>query len=419
MKNIIATSLIGVALFAVTASLNAEPKTGELLTFKINSVELRFRYCPSGETFNGRPDAENAKSQFIKGFYIQETEMSIDEFITLTSMSKIDEVKNRLVESDKTQFDGTFPIRGIIIEDTNSCIQKLTETDTLTQDTTTNIEKRLYRLPTSTEWQYACRATQKEEDAKKNLHFGNGLWPQYDTIPEEIKRDSEDIWKEMKETENFEGSQSQVVKIIEHFGEKNKKCEKILQSFFKAGFLNKRQNFDVADSVREVSGEPENNWHIKGMLGNVKEWTQDGKDYYLYGGAFNNQIDSNLWKNFTIWGGGNAKKDFKETPLEDIAVEEVPGFRLVLTRIQTVYWLLICRQTILKDKNEEKQKDNETKLQDLLTEKEYKEMSNKIDTYKTIQKTNDKQLDDKQFLAELQEQLPKDDDYFSYFKELE
>jgi formylglycine-generating enzyme required for sulfatase activity len=432
MRKIIETNIfIVITLFTVIASLHAEPKEGELLTIKVNSTDLHFRYCPSGETFDGRFDDKETTliPVKVKGFYVQETEMSIGEFETLTNNNKVNEVKNRLIGADKERFDKVFfPIRGIIIEDINTCVQKLSETDILAHDSVANIEKRQYRLPTTIEWQYACRATKKSEDIKSFPHFGSGLWPTYNTLPEGIKRDCEDIWKEMKESNNFTGSQSQVIKVIEYCcrkKEKKKESEKILQAFFKAGFLSRRQKFDNADNVRDVNSEPENSWHIKGMHGNVTEWTQtsEGKDYYFYGGAYNititvdlNDLSQSLWRHFTIEGG--KKKNFEEYPQKDIATDEVPGFRLVLSRMPSAYWLLICRQSILIDKDNIKQQENETKLKDITTEKEYKKMSPKIEIYKIIQKFNSKQIDKEQFFANLREQFPQDD-YFDYFKELE
>ncbi|MDR0703922.1 MAG: SUMF1/EgtB/PvdO family nonheme iron enzyme [Planctomycetaceae bacterium] len=399
------------------------------MTIKVNSADIHFRYCPSGKTFDGRFDDKAAPIP-IKGFYIQETEMSIGEFKILTNSDKVNEIKNRLAGiADKEYFDKmSFPIRGIIIEDTETCIQKLFETDILAHDSVVNIEKRQYRLPTKIEWQYACRATKTSEEAKNTPHFGNGLWSNYNKLPEGIRRDCEDIWKEMKESDNFTGSQTQIVKVIEYCcqkKEKKKECEKILQAFFKTGFLNKRQKIDNVDRVRDVSSEPENKWHIKGMHGNVTEWAQtdNEKIYYLYGGAYNVNItvdlkepSQSLWQRFTIWGG--QKMDFEEYSPVDIANDEVPGFRLVLSRKPSAYWLLICRRSIIINKDSKKQQENETILRDITTEKEYKEKSHKIEIYKIIQKFHDQQLNEKQFLTKLREQLPSDD-YFNYLKELE
>ncbi|GHT18140.1 hypothetical protein FACS1894189_5520 [Planctomycetales bacterium] len=419
MQTIRISYLTFTALLTFAGSLFAEPKAGELLTVKLDKVsglELHFRYCPGGETFDGRPDAEGAAAQPIKGFYIQETEMSVGDFVKVTSNEKLDKVKSRLVGEDKAKFDTATPIRGNIIEDITECCEKITSADPLAQSSTTNIETQGYRLPTHLEWQYACRAVQSSDAAKKQPHFG--IWGKYDSLPKELKADCEDKWKEMKKKDAFIGSQSQTIELIEYCQKngRDKDVEKILQAFFKAGLLSKRQQLDKPDSVRDVNAEPENNWHIKGMHSNVKEWTQDGKDYYLDGGAYNVLINSKLWQNFTIWGG--EKKNLEETPAQDIATDELPGFRLVLSRMPSAYWLLICRQTILVNGDDSKQKDHESRLQDLTTDSDYKEISRKIDIYKTIRKFNDKQIDEKQYIADLHKQLLPDD-YNEYFNEIE
>jgi formylglycine-generating enzyme required for sulfatase activity len=404
--------IIAFIFLASNRLVYSESKPGELFSVKSEKtygLELHFRYCPNGETFDGRPDEEGATAQPIKGFYIQETEMSVGNFVKMTSNEKLDKVKNRLEGSERTNFDDTTPIRGNIIEDITECCEKITAEDTLAQDTTTNIEKRKYRLPTHLEWQYACRAAQNSDEAKKLPHFG--IWGEYDSLSDADKADWEDKWKGMNKEVEFIGTQSQVIELVEYYQkiDRGKEVQKILQNFLKAkaGPLSTRQQLDKPDSVRDVNIEPENNWHIKGMHSNVKEWTQEGNDYYLDGGAYNEQVNVTLWKNFTVWGGEKIKDD-----------GNVPGFRLVLSRVPSMYWLLICRQTILVNRDDSKQKDNENHLQDLTTDSDYKEITRKIDIYKTIRKFKDKQINEDQYIDFLHKQLPPDD-YNEYFNEIE
>ena len=131
----------------------------------VNSVGIRLKLIPPGKFVMGsNPTAKGAKSdeawhdvEITKSFYLGATEITQQEWFSVMKTKPWEESADENFPM-YTSFHRN-PASYISWEDANEFCRRLSE-----------IENRVYRLPTEAEWEYACRA-QKGRRCKYN--FGN------------------------------------------------------------------------------------------------------------------------------------------------------------------------------------------------------------------------------------------------------
>lgn len=127
-------------LFAVRVEAEPQIKPGHTVT---NSVGMRLAHIPTGTFTMGSPDSEpgrisneaRSKVTFEKAFYIGVTEVTQKQW-------------RKVMRSDLSFFKGDdLPVEHITWHEAMDFCKRLSE-----------MENKKYRLPTETEWEYACRA---------------------------------------------------------------------------------------------------------------------------------------------------------------------------------------------------------------------------------------------------------------------
>nr|MBC8351666.1 SUMF1/EgtB/PvdO family nonheme iron enzyme [Planctomycetota bacterium] len=210
----------------------AEPKPGELLEVKIQTpngpVAVRFRYCPPGQGMRGRPQAlpeptgnalldqvkRKALLAQLKGFYMSETEVSQQQLERILGQETVDNIFKRMVAGEAGGRGNEFPIRGVTVVEAAKFCESLRDFDGQNQAGGLSLEARKFRLPTHDEWQYACRGIRDVEQTLKLPHFN--VWPELKDVPRDVVADCQDVWtKKLGEQSPFDGSQEQVVRVIE------------------------------------------------------------------------------------------------------------------------------------------------------------------------------------------------------------
>ncbi len=149
--------------FCVLLGLRKEEVPGWTGEVRYNSVGMGFVYIPPtgdegfrmGSPENERnrgPDERQHKVVLTKGFYLQNTEVTQEQWGAL--------MENRRSESDGVN----LPVEAVSWNDAQEFITKLNEKE--------GTEK--YRLPTEAEWEYACRA-----GSHTTFYWGNKMDERY------------------------------------------------------------------------------------------------------------------------------------------------------------------------------------------------------------------------------------------------
>ena len=125
----------------------AEDDFGYLASFEINDVEFLMRWIPSGSFLMGSPDEEKGRRDnegpqrlvYITGFWMAETPLTQSQWLVL-------DLENPSKFSGKDK--GEFPVESVSWNDASKWISK----------SQSRLNGLALRLPTETEWEYACRA---------------------------------------------------------------------------------------------------------------------------------------------------------------------------------------------------------------------------------------------------------------------
>lgn len=153
---------LGLALASILGALAQEPTKGPPKTLQ-NSISLELVLIPAGEFDIGTPDSAKYphwpsekpqhRVKISKAFYLGKFEVTQEQYEKVMGknpsyFSKTGDYKDKVRDLDTSQ----FPVEGVSWEDTQAFCAKLSNLEA---------EKkagRVYRLPTSAEWEYACRA---------------------------------------------------------------------------------------------------------------------------------------------------------------------------------------------------------------------------------------------------------------------
>lgn len=144
-----------------------------------NSIGMRFRLLPPGEFQMGDPDPNQTPPlhtvQFAKPFYVSVFETTQSEYLAVTktnpsSYAKTGRQRDVVKDSDTSR----LPVENVSWIDAKRFCEKLSTRSDERQ------EKRLYRLATEAQWEYACRAGTTtrfsfgDRLAKDQASFGQG-----------------------------------------------------------------------------------------------------------------------------------------------------------------------------------------------------------------------------------------------------
>lgn len=143
-------------------------------TLITNSIGMKLKLIPSGEFLMGSPESEEARDsdegpqhrvRITKPFYLGVYEVTQGEYERVTGdnpscFSKVGTGKAKVAGQDTSR----FPVEEVSWEDAVEFCRKLSDLPS------ERSARRVYRLPTEAEWEYACRA-----GTTTPLHFGTQL----------------------------------------------------------------------------------------------------------------------------------------------------------------------------------------------------------------------------------------------------
>lgn len=120
-----------------------------------NSIEMKFRYIPPGTFWMGSPEDEPGRSsdEFLhlvtitKGFYLGVTEVTQSQFQKVMGYNP-SHFQSKRVQGDSS----SYPVEMLKWDEAVDFCKRLAD---LPEEKEL---KRVYRLPTEAEWEYACRA---------------------------------------------------------------------------------------------------------------------------------------------------------------------------------------------------------------------------------------------------------------------
>jgi formylglycine-generating enzyme required for sulfatase activity len=149
---------LGQANLGNQAFILTEVVEGEVLMEKqelVNSIEMKFRYIPPSTFWMGSPEDEPGRSsdEFLhrvtitQGFYLGVTAVTQTQFQKVMGYNP-SHFQAKLVKGDSSK----YPVEMLKWDEAVSFCKRLADLPGEKE------RKRLYRLPTEAEWEYACRA---------------------------------------------------------------------------------------------------------------------------------------------------------------------------------------------------------------------------------------------------------------------
>lgn len=398
------------------AAIAQSPRPGEELTItattKAGETLIRFRYCPPGKIVPGRPapakDGASSASNKAKpselslfggavsmrGFYMSETEVTIDQFHRIAGQDRFAALKKRNEAANKGSPDllqrmlegGEYPVFLVSLDDAVAFCRQLDASERASSASTgSSIERRRFRIPSHAEWQYACRAAASDGEIQKYPHFNR--WVDSDALNKQDRARCLEEWQAMGRQEaDFNGSQFQVAEILDQArSDTNPKPLQVLSAFLKASLKFDRDFSQNRPGIlAKVGLSAPNAWQIVDLHENLCEWTlaigddagvqkfwkaltlsdgirsEEAKRPALFfaGGSFEAIMTGKAsgWQRFTIWGGfpleekSGTPRPFSvdDEKKEDYSAEHNPGLRVLMERALADDWLLaIRRDTVL------------------------------------------------------------------------
>ena len=318
--------VVVLGLFISVGTSVAQSKAGKLLLVKVKGpdgefAELKFRYCPN----------KKLKSGSVGPLYLMELELTEDQFRIILGNNKYQQFKNKLKNVNEIFSDelkgGNYPIPYLMLPEVVDVCQQLQKLNQ--EQNPGGVFNSLFRIPSHTEWKYACLAGEEKE----GQHFG--IWPGDDFWLKnpKFKVDGKELWDKaaMDDPDTFKGAftgtQNQFVLIAKKYpGFKDGGGAYLLWQILERMGVTNQDPPDFPGNMWEVGKHPpktksgadvlplKTTWGFADMHGNVSEWCLTCKD----GGP------SHTWKQLlakdpgqscAIVGGGFAvtfvKRDFE------------------------------------------------------------------------------------------------------------
>lgn len=178
MKNVLLLCLWAVVVLTAISllpGLSAPVPTGKVQRTLTNSIGMKFVYIPPGKFVMGSPKSEIDRShvenehevEITKGFYLGAYEVTQAEYEKVMGSNPSYFSRNGERKEEVAGLDtSAFPVDYVSWNDAQVFIKKL---NGLAAETTA---RRVYRLPTEAEWEYACRGGQA---VKTPFHYGTAL----------------------------------------------------------------------------------------------------------------------------------------------------------------------------------------------------------------------------------------------------
>lgn len=381
-----------------------EPEGASLHSVRLEraNVDLRFRYCPTGDLKPG---------ETIRGFYILETELSQRQFLAVLAEALKDPVLKAAwdevrAETDAQQYIKRMEAQWAKRTQTNfigddypifqlgphEVLQFCVVAQRLAADEAGSAGAMVYqlRLPELNEWKYACRGSKTHGRPP----FFN-RWPDYKaTFADDERKEIEGAWRELKkkdrkdaESAAFSGSQEDLTWLLE---EASKDSEYNMQ--FGDGLIHLSRSLEKAIGIKkdfhDLGGRREvllvtdtvaNEWGVRHMHGNVAEWVLASRadwpmpeggarnpgdrgsaekasvrQFYICGGHYRiltTATSKHAWKEFTIEGppSGFPHRTYATARNKPEYESLFAGIRLVLDVQDSDKWLARVRQLAVLD----------------------------------------------------------------------
>ena len=246
-------------------TFDGKREAGDRAKFEIDGVEFVFRYCPAGSFMMGADDEGRHTVELTRGFWLQETEVTEEQWKAVTGERTKRKSRRRSSwydddddydDSSSNSTSNQMPARGHSWAECQKFVLKMNEKPELPNGWRVS-------LPTEAQWEYACRA--KPQGIWGRLFGGKNAppKPKEENEPENIF-DARD--KEMRETRRALAKVDKYAWCAENTGGG--------RSFF---------GITEGGKPRSVGLKEPNRWGFYDMLGNVSEWCLDYYGEYPFG----------------------------------------------------------------------------------------------------------------------------------------
>lgn len=382
----------GLLLAQSSFAVAAQP--GELAEWRISAddpqLTIRFRFCPAGTIYPGKPtgtSAGNAKSPsvFIREFYLGETEITIAQFQAVLGNEGLEPLKKQAakysaipklfetLQKGKSEPALFVPLDSAV-DFCNSLQSKFD--DSRRQMAQPSLDSRLFRLPSHIEWQYAARAVSSAENEQANLHFAR--WVRLSELSAANQQKCQEVWSSLGHSNQFPDSQDAYLELSRTTDSSQlEKVKEIFAEAFEKAFGSKKRTASGLGELQSVGQTLPNAWNLTDLHDGVTEWTiwatksertrdlwvklssvrgggksLDGQDdMFLSGGSFiDSYFGTKALNRFTVWGGpkldGDEPQPFAAQP--DIVFDKAPGFRVLMERVLAEDWLFALRKGVFQ-----------------------------------------------------------------------
>jgi formylglycine-generating enzyme required for sulfatase activity len=156
----------------------------------VNSIGMKLVYIPPGKFTMGSPADEKGRSkeeeehevEITKGFYLGVYEVTQSEYQEVMGANPSQFSAQRRGKDRVPIPTNRFPVENVLWYEAKEFCEKLTAMGKERE------KKRVYRLPTEAEWEYACRGG---AGRKTPYHCGNTLSPSQANFENKVKRTCE------------------------------------------------------------------------------------------------------------------------------------------------------------------------------------------------------------------------------------
>ena len=397
-------------IFALVGSswnplLAQKHNSGDLLNVPLQlddgQLELNFRYCPEGAIPLAPPwqDQESVGNYHSNGFYVLETELSIDSTAKIIGSDTVKRHENVLQKLEKTSDTETYPNLANGLENESPSVPALFVTITelvnlceilSVQSTAQNLEQntiegRFFRLLTTSEWRKAAIGNLPKGGTYNNILFYN--YPTPDELDKGIRRRFEKVFKDLKIARIFSGSIADIYEALagKYDVEVRRQANEALRMFFHNAMIpdttSNSFKFAREDSTVKLRYSKPNNIGLYDLLNGLPEWTlaanteteaivtwenlqkamlgdkpsatgiQGG--LVIAGGAsfkpVTNDDEDNYWMTSTLWGGPKIDqgqmRNYTFEQFDETAKDQFVGIRIGLFRSVRPNWFNIVRKT--------------------------------------------------------------------------